>query len=372
MDPALSVPPVSKASLTPLADLAARLQPLIGRRFRLSGKTRTDGSNLRKLVAERLQAFSLPPAAGPGTYRIVPPKRKGVPRILREFIDTYIVTTGRTYNLQVWNRNPSAASVQVEYDAGPPLLAHDIRFVLVRVEPGGQRIRTIVVLSPDYIVDHFGGFGRPTVKQQLIITERARSKITATRPPILFYPDEVTVQPMLAREAIDLSRYRIRDEPQAGQLVRLERVRDLARESVIGARIPAAPTKSRGQVFEGMIASLLGYPLSEEELLAGGYPDIRHQALEVKIQDSPTVDLGRYSPEFDEPVPLCPGFSTRAVRYLIALTDPDTALVEGAVVVPGSKLGEHFTFVADSSFKAQRSIPMEFFERLDGMAVANP
>lgn len=177
---------------------------------------------------------------------------------------------------------------------------------------------------------------------------------------------------MLARETVDLSRYRIRDEPKAGQLVRLERVRDLARKRVVGTRIPAAATKSRGQVLEEIVAKFLGYPLSEEELLAGEYPDIRHQALEVKIQDSPTVDLGKYSPEFDEPVPSCPGFTTRAVRYLIALTDPDSTLVEGAVVAPGGRLGEHFTFVADSSFKVQRSIPMEFFERLDGRAVHNP
>ena len=29
------------------------------------------------------------------------------------------------------------------------------------------------------------------------------------------------------------------------------------------------------------------------ELLVGGYPDLRNQVLEVKIQDSPTVDLGQ-------------------------------------------------------------------------------
>ena len=42
------------------------------------------------------------------------PKQKGVPSFLREYIDTYIITTGNSYNLQVWNRNPNSASVQVD------------------------------------------------------------------------------------------------------------------------------------------------------------------------------------------------------------------------------------------------------------------
>src|SRR5487761_723730 len=89
--------------------------------------------------------------------------------------------------------------------------------------------------------------------------------------------------------------------------------------------IPAAEpsaTKNRGQQLEQIVASGLGYPMTNADVLIGGYQDIRHQALEVKIQDAPTVDLGRYSPQFDEAVEGCPGFSTQSVRYLIALTDP--------------------------------------------------
>lgn len=107
-------------------------------------------------------------------------------------------------------------------------------------------------------------------------------------------------------------------------------------------------------------------------MLIGGYPDIRHQALEVKIQDAPTVDLGRYSPQFDEQVEGCFGFSTQSVRYLIALTDPTTGICQGTVLCPGRRLAEHFVYVAEKSFKCQRSIPMALFDRVDGQSVFNP
>jgi hypothetical protein len=108
------------------------------------------------------------------------------------------------------------------------------------------------------------------------------------------------------------------------------------------------------------------------ELLVGGYPDLRNQVLEVKIQDSPTVDLGQYSPEFEDAVPNCGSFTTRNIRYFIALTNPITNLIEGAVLCPGNKLGLHFTYVADRSYKCQRSIPMSFFESIQGQSVFNP
>ena len=105
------IPPRSKAAMSSPETLADRLQSLIGTKTQLTGKSRTDGSNIRKLVTEHLLSKYIPDAAT--EYEIVPPKQKGVPSFLREYVDTYIVTTGEAYNLQVWNRNPNSASVQV-------------------------------------------------------------------------------------------------------------------------------------------------------------------------------------------------------------------------------------------------------------------
>jgi len=69
---------------------------------------------------------------------------------MREWMDTYLVTTGDAYNLQVWNRNPAAMSVQIEYVSGEILLANEARIVFVRVDPQSQQIRSIVVSTPEY------------------------------------------------------------------------------------------------------------------------------------------------------------------------------------------------------------------------------
>jgi hypothetical protein len=64
--------------------------------------------------------------------------------------------------------------------------------------------------------------------------------------------------------------------------------------------------------------------------------------------------------------------SNQTVRYLIALSDAKTGLRQGVVLCPGRRLAEHFVYVAERSFKCQRSIPMAFFDRFEGQAVFNP
>jgi hypothetical protein len=348
------------------------LAALIGKPFPLTGITRTDGSNLRKYVARYLEeSGDLPDPAPEASWRILPPKKKGVPRLLREFIDTYIVTTGSSYNLQVWNRNPSEATPQIEYMDGSVLRASDVRFILTRVDVDRHVIRSIVVATPHYIVKHFGKFGKPTIKEQLIILPGARQKVLSLRPPILFYPD-VASQASRFRRRVVAQKARIHDSPTVATTLRIEAIRDFVMSKLLRQRIEPDATKNRGQRFEQIVASGLGYKVDPADILIGGYPDIRHQALEVKVQDAPTVDLGRYSPQFDEPVEGCPGFTTQDVRYLIALTDSKSGVCQGVVLCPGRHLAEHFVYVADQSYKCQRSIPMAFFDRFDGRAVFNP
>lgn len=368
----LSIPPATRADLTPGVRVAAQLATLIGMPFRLSGKTRTDGSNLRKTVSRLLEeSTGLPTPAADGAWRIVPPKKKGVPRLLREFLDTYIVTSGSSYNLQVWNRNPSELIPQVEYADGTLLRANDVRFVLTRVDVGRQVIRSIIVATPQYVVEHFGKFGKPTVKEQLIILPRARQLVLEMTPPVLFYPDESPIAGTFCDRIIKQTS-RIHESPAPATTLGLEVIRKVVASQLIGRRIEPNATKTRGQQLEQVVAAALGYNVTDGDVLIGGYPDVRHQALEVKIQDAPTVDLGRYSPQFDEPVEGCPGFSTQSVRYLIALTDPKTGICQGAILCPGRRLAEHFVYVADKSFKCQRTMPMAFFDRFDGQSVFNP
>ena len=368
------IPPSRKGALTSGRQLAKRLSILLGKPFRLGGKhkQRTDGSNLRKRVAEVLETSGrLPAPSRDGAWSVLLPKKKGVPRLLREFVDTYIVTTGSSYNLQVWNRNPSEPTPHVELSDGSLLRASDVRFILVRIDVDRHIVRSVIVATPEYIVNHFGKFGKPTIKEQLIILPHARQHVLALDPPILFYPDLSPLAPKFQRRVV-VQTSRIHDVPSISTTLRIEAIRDFVRSQLLGRKIDPDATKNRGQMLERIVASGLGYNVNLGNVLIGGFPDIRHQALEIKVQDAATVDLGRFSPEFDEPIDGCPGFSTQTVRYLIALTDAATGICRGAVVCPGKFLGQHFVYVAEKSFKCQRSMPMAFFDRFDGQAVFNP
>jgi hypothetical protein len=366
----MKLPPLSKDKLTSPEILCDRLRILIGQEFKLTGATRTDGSNMRKTIEKALTNDLLPTPASKGSYQIVPPKGKGVPKLLLEFLDSYIITTGTTYNLQVWNRNPATDSVQIEYEHGEPLLSSDVRFVLTKVNGNTNTIESIVILTPEYIEKNFGRFGKPTIKHQLLISNKEREKLFAQHPPILFHPDAPSMIRKVS-ESVNVTGYSIHSKPEDGKILSLERIKDIIEKQLIGSHLDQLATKNRGQALETIISELLGYNMDTKDSLAGGYPDIRHQALEVKVQDSPTVDLGKYSPQFEEEIDSLNGFNTTTVRYLIALPDA-TGVIKGAVICPGYRLGEHFTYVSDTSFKCQRSIPMTFFEQFKGKVVFNP
>lgn len=366
MDKKLKIPPQNKQDLTSPKKLAKKLEVVVGSDFSLTGKPRTDGSNLRKLIAKTLLENNPPICAEKSDYELM--SKKGVPKILLEYVDTYIVTSGTTYNLQVWNRNPSSSSVQVEYIDGTTLQSNEVRFVLVKIDMVQKKIETVVVLTPQYIVDNFGKFGKPTIKSQLIISSKFRQSILNSTDKILFYPDELGEK----LNFNNLDKFSIHDEPTIDSLLPMESIKEIILKKIIGLEIPPSSTKNRGQLLENIFAKALGYKLKENESLAGGYPDIRNQALEIKLQDSPTVDLGKYSPEFEELIPKCGGFTTQTMRYCIILTNPKTYIVEGAILSVGLKLGLNFTYIADKSYKSQRSIPMSFFDEFKGKSLFNP
>lgn len=371
MDSAFKIPPKSPSLLTDTEKLKLVLKNLVGRQFILTGKPRTDGSNLRKIIASELLKNGLPEPALPNTYEIVPPKIKGVPRMLRELIDTYIITNGTSYNLQVWNRIPNCKTLLIKFDSGESLKCDDVRFVLAKIDIKNQKIDSIIITSSDYIEKHFGKFGKPTIKHQLLISSKARKKILLSETKILTYPDSKKLSYLVSNQ-YKVPGSTISCEPDPKSLFSISILYEKVAKELIGRRLDENSTKTRGQDLERIVMNLLGYSLAENADLVGGYPDIPNQLLEIKVQETQTVDLGKFTPEKEERVFPDSNLSTFDVRYLIALTNPNTGIIEGIILAPGEKLGELFTYVSDVCYKCQRSIPMNFFEKYSGQCVCNP
>lgn len=371
MNSLFKIPAKSPDAITSLEELKNRLGVLIGEDFSLTGKSRTDGSNTRKLIAKTLEAYPFPEPAFEGGYEIVPPKKKGIPKITREFIDTYIVTSGTSYNLQVWNRIPASPTLLIKYESGESLKCSDVRFIMVKVDVNTNKISSIIIATPEYIVKKFGTFGKPTIKHQLLISSKTRRKIYDSEDRIMFFKDSKKLS-YLIRHEFEPPKNNMVQEAEANEVLSINLIKSMVAEKLIGQKLAADATKNRGQSLERKVLELLGYKSSDSDLLYGAFPDIPNQLLEVKVQDTQTVDLGKFSPEKEEIINEELNITTFDVRYLIALTNPATEIIEGIILSPGEKLGEVFSYVSDQSYKCQRSIPMEFFDKYKGTIVVNP
>ena len=371
MDKSFKIPPKPPTHLTPNEELPQILSGLINKEFKLTSKTRTDGANIRKLIADELLKNGLPEESLDNTFEIVPPKKKGVPKMLRELIDSYIVTTGSTYNLQVWNRIPNCKTILVMYDSGLSLKCNDVRYVFVKIDSGKHQVDSIIIMTADYIESHFGKFGKPTIKHQLLISTKVRNEIYSSQNKILTYPDSKKLSYLITNK-YEKPKDTIAKEPNINTFYSIKLLYELVAKNLIGKTLENNATKNRGQALERMTLELLGYDIDKNISLVGGFPDIPNQLLEVKVQDTQTVDLGKFTPEKEEVIIEENNLTTFDVRYLIALTDHKTGIIEGIILAPGEKLGEIFTYVSETSYKCQRSIPMSFFNKYKGQSIYNP
>lgn len=111
------IPPKSKNETFTGKELANQLQVLIGKSLLITGKPRADGSHLRKLIENALQDSKVELAAS-STFKVIPPKKRGIPKSIKYLADSFLITSGDKYNLQVWNRIPNSSNVLIKYHNG--------------------------------------------------------------------------------------------------------------------------------------------------------------------------------------------------------------------------------------------------------------
>ncbi len=89
------------------------------------------------------------------------------------------------------------------------------------------------------------------------------------------------------------------DEPESGALLPIREIFD--RLSPLVGQLFINPgidqERNRGATLHRLICERLGYSRYEDK---GQFPDVRHQLLEVKLQTSPTIDLGLVLPNSED------------------------------------------------------------------------
>lgn len=266
---------------------------------------------------------------------------KTQPRFPGQLFDTYVQ---KSNNLQIWNEELSPTR----------------RYVLIRVSDDDVITRVKVVTGVSLaLLDTTG-----------TLTQKYQARCIPTNQPteLVVSQDTSLLQPFTGIVPLNSLATPI-DEPVQGQLFPIsELFKRLS--ALIGVQFKDAgyvQERNRGAGLHGLACTVLGYAGYQDD---GQFPDIRHQLLEVKLQTSPTIDLGLVLPSSTEAldVPMIQGQQIRHcdVRYAIfyGTTDRATVTLTHLILTTGEAFFTRFPQFGGKVLnrKLQIPLPNNFFD----------
>lgn len=218
----------------------------------------------RSKVAKELVARNL-------GYKVPTSFKKCQPRFLGQKFDTYVQ---KSDNLQIWNEE----------------LDIERRYVLIRTDDNDIVTKVRVVSGSD--LSDLDTTGTLTQKFQ------ARLVINENEDELISELDTGNLRAVVGGATINLSNSCPISSPEPDLLLPIEccftRLKNLVGSKFRDAG--ATQERNRGGALHALVCEALGY---QNYLDNGQFPDIRHQLLEVKLQTSPTIDLGLICPNSD-------------------------------------------------------------------------
>lgn len=193
--------------------------------------------------------------------------KKSQPRFAGQQLDIY---TQKSNNLQIWNEQLSPTR----------------RYALIQISEQNSVLKVKVVNGQELAL--LDTTGRITTKYQAGIRPGSNGALVsaADTPQLIAYVQSGATPSHLSSPA---------DEPVSGGLIPIAEVHARL-ATLVGQSFPDPGTdqeRNRGAALHSKICETLGYSHYEDK---GQFPDIRHQLLEVKLQTSPTIDLGLVLP----------------------------------------------------------------------------
>jgi len=222
-------------------------------------------------------------------YAVPPQFERTQPRFPGQNFDVYVQ---KSDNLQIWNEEVSESR----------------RYVLVRVDAANVVKRVRVILGG--VLADFDRSGTLTHKYQAKSSEDVKGSLMVSPRDTKNVADRLIRGHERGRPA-GASR-----TPLPETFVPISHVYDCLL-SLIGTTV-ADPgidqERSRGGALHQMVCNCVcGRSLAD----SGQFPDIPEQLIEVKLQTSPTIDLGLVCPDSSESLPDMPQFQHRDVRYAV-------------------------------------------------------
>lgn len=261
---------------------------------------------------------------------------KTQPRFPGQNFDVY---TQKSMNVQIWNEEVDAAR----------------RYVFLKVDED-DIIMCVRVISGEDLAE-FDRTGKLTTKYQATMNSFDNSHLlsedTATVTNWITYPHN-------SLQDVNPNYY-----PSPNQLLPITEIYDrlLPMVGLCIDYLNPLQERNRGAELHALICQHLGYSVYEDD---GSYPDIANQLLEVKLQTSPTIDLGLHSPEDGASIVTISDttFYSDDVRYVIfdGSVEGHYIRLNRLYVVAGYEFTKYFPLFRGQNAKIQLPLPSNFFD----------
>ncbi len=267
---------------------------------------------------------------------------KKQPRFSGQKFDTYVQ---KSNNLQVWNED----------------LDPERRYVLIRTDDADIVTKVKVVTGSDLaLLDTTG-----TLTQKF----QARLVPGASDTELIATTDTNNLDTVICNDQrIDLSCDTPTAEPTQLKLLSIKTIFDRLK-GIVGVEFKDAGNiqeRNRGGELHKIISEALGYKNHRDD---GKFPDIKHQLLEIKLQTSPTIDLGLVNPDSEAALDIekIDGMTVRHcdIRYAIfaGIIVKDTVKITNFYLSTGEKFFTRFPQFGGKVLnkKIQIPLPRHFF-----------
>ena len=275
-------------------------------------------------------------------YPVPPNFKKTQPRFPGQYFDCYVQ---KSNNLQVWNEGLSPTR----------------RYVIIRIDSDDTIVKVKVVTGDALALLDTTGTLTQKYQARLIPRDEETELVAASDTDRL---------KAFTSEEVDLSRVASPvNYPRVRQLLPIHAVYDRLR-TMVGTGFPDIgydQERNRGAALHRLVCEHLGYADYRDD---GQFPDVRHQLLEVKLQTSPTIDLGLVRPDSGEAldVPMIEGQQIRHcdVRYALfyGATDGTTVSITHFFLSTGEAFFGRFPQFGGKMLnkKLQIPLPSDFFD----------
>jgi hypothetical protein len=269
-------------------------------------------------------------------YPIPKSFKKTRPRFPGQDFDTYVQ---KSNNLQVWNEE----------------IVPSRRYVIVKVDENS--VVTAVRVVTGETLSRLDTTGTMTQKFQ------AKSKLPVNASRLVTTSDPYGLVEKF-REFSQSSTAKMGRADLSGFLPIAELYASLLR--LMGTTVPDPgldQERNRGGAIHTAVCEALGMAYARD---TGACPDIVEQLLEIKLQTSPTIDLGLVSPDDESPLGYVSGIRHCDVRYAVfyGVSDGERVRIQHLVLCSGRDFFEFFQRFEGKVINAKLQIPLpsDFFD----------